>query len=230
MKKVKTIGLLAGLILFIPVVAFSNQAAETKVVDGVLISTVNSDSGAAMSNIYSSGTPDFIEAEVTLKQLSGPDVGTIFSGIGGWIYNDGASKSPIDMTGNVWAQVGLGLYDGNPVGAWGIIKSKNSSFSDYEILGVGFFDSVTPDATYAVSAAWDKAAETVTFTFDDQNHVYSVSESISSPVIPVWGIVTRVEAESGVIEAVFDNVIKDGVLFDDFSGDTLDSTKWFSLN
>ena len=230
MKSIKTIGLLAWLILFIPTIAFSDQVAESKIVDGMLVSTVSSDSGTASSNLYSSGTPEFIEADVTVKQLSGPETGTIFSGIGGWIYNDGTSRSPIDMTGNVWAQVGLGMYDGNPVGAWGIIKSKNSDFSDFEIVEVGFFDAVALDTTYKISAAWDEATETVTFTFDDQSQVYSVSEPISSPVFPVWGIITQVQAESGAIEAAYDNVIKDGVLFDDFSGDTLDTSKWFQLN
>ena len=183
--------------------------------------------------IYTTGTPNSIEAEVMLKAVEGPDSGTIRARIGEYIYNDGTGTGSGDYTGDVWAELGIGLYRGVLEARWYVFKMLNPDRSDSVLMAEGSLGPVSKDVLFHLSMTWNPGSGTITFSIDGTTESFLVSDSIHNPSNPWWGIGSRLSlpvSQLAMVEGVFDNVKKDGILYDDFEGAELDSSKWSQLD
>jgi hypothetical protein len=177
-----------------------------------------------------------IQADVAIVESAVVNSGQTRAWIAGRWYNDGTPGG--GMTGDVWAEVAL-LKSQTGYFAWyGISKLTNADGSaSVNITNYAHFaTTITSGTTYTLFVGYDSVANQ--FTFQIGSEVVTVNPT-NTPALPAWagdalmpwkGLSTRVQANnansSSYISATFDNVYKNGALYDDFSSSTIDSTKW----
>jgi hypothetical protein len=168
-----------------------------------------------------------IQADVTILEsiLSGSDQ-TEARLYGRW-YNDGTSGT--GMAGDVQAHIVIMEAASGFAAQWHVRKCNDSSCSSSTQLGFGVLPiSIAKGNTYTVSIGYDASAHRFTFKVGAEQATFGPT-----------GLPTRageardkfkglqVLSNTGYMAAAFDNVYKNGVLYDDFSASAIDGTKWF---
>ena len=154
---------------------------------------------------------------------------------GGW-YNDGSGTPGSDRTGDIVAEISL---RGNPSGLiarWEVLRRTNADGSTSTTLGGGNFTTpITLGSTYTLFMSYDSLQNKFTFRVGSEEFTFGPSGLpawVRGPNIPWKALNTRVQindsTSSCFISAAFDNVYKNGALYDDFSSSVINQAKWTS--
>ena len=174
-----------------------------------------------------------IQADVTISENIVINQAEARVGLGGRWYNDGTAGG--GTTGDIWGEIAL--RSGGPTGlvaSWGVAKFTNSDGTSLTVLGGGdFITPITLGTTYTAYIGYDSVANQFIFRIGIEEVTFGptgLPARVGNANSSFKGLGTRVEinnaASSGYISATFDNVYKNGSLYDDFSSLTIDPTKW----
>jgi hypothetical protein len=152
--------------------------------------------------------------------------------LGGRWYNDGTSGE--GTIGDIWAEVSL---TGGPTGlkaTWGVVKFTNADGTTWVSLGGGDFTTPVSFGTpHVLYVSYDSTAHQFRFRIGTEEVIFGptgLPGRVGDPKSPWKAIGTRVQIDnptaSAYISAAFDNVYRNGELYDDFSSPTIGSTKW----
>ncbi|GIX48064.1 MAG: hypothetical protein KatS3mg131_2275 [Candidatus Tectimicrobiota bacterium] len=192
--------------------------------------------GTDGSNTLRFADPDAVtafQADVTIGEfhttLLGPSAG---AKLVGFFYNDGTPGG--GKAGEVLAEIGIRLEGTNLVVAAFVGRCDDPECASLTPL---FFDnttfgSVAVGETHTLSIGFSEGV--FVFGFDGSTLAFDPTAlaPVSGPSrVPFKGLSTDIQGITGAdagafIEAEFDNVLVNGVLYDDFSSDHLDRTKW----
>jgi hypothetical protein len=208
---------------------------------GMLESSINQ-VGPVRSNSLFFVDPDSvtsIRADITVTDASFVGAGSARARIQGQFYNDGTGGA--GQIGDVSVRLEIRADSAAPAGMLrvriGIERCNNADCSDSTEVAVNTtaFGPVTLGSTHTAGVEWD-GNRTFTFTFDNQPPlVLGAADGVPAFGGPAKGPFRRLAttagvfpagSEGGAIRALFDNVFKNGVLFEDFTGPTLDPAKW----
>ncbi|MEO0228268.1 MAG: hypothetical protein ABIL70_09500 [candidate division WOR-3 bacterium] len=198
-----------------PVVATSFPYTETNwlnFIDPESLNSIQADVAIVSSNIINQG---FTRARIS----------------GRW-YNDGTPGE--GMTGDIFASVELRAGPTGLSAHCGVTKMTNADGSTYQDIAWRTFNTV-PDigVSHPLFISFN-GTDTFTFKIGSETIILGLAEGIPIKVAPTkmpWkGIGTRTHinggASSAYISATFDNVYKNGVLYDDFASPVIDPAKW----
>jgi hypothetical protein len=177
-----------------------------------------------------------IEADVTVLNYDLRNNANTKARIGGRWYNDGAGTPGTDMTGDIWAEVDLREDPSGLYAQWSASRYTNASGSSWTTLGWGNFTiPITLGSTYALYIGYNQGTNQFTFRVGPEEITFGPSDlpaRVRDPNSPWKGLTAWVQINDdssyGYVSAAFDNVLRNGVLYDDFSSSTIDSTKWTS--
>jgi len=173
-----------------------------------------------------------IQADVTILQNNVTNQANTRARLGGRWYNDGTPGG--GFAGDIWAEVDIRWTSTGFKGYWYVGRYTGSSSASLTQLGSGYFTTVLDiGKTYSLYIGGDAAANQPLFKVGDETITFDPT-GLPTPVgyanQPWKGLQTRVQIDnstsSGYISAAFDNVYKNGALYDDFSSPVIDSTKW----
>jgi hypothetical protein len=193
-------------------------------------------------NFADPGTVQSIQTKVTVTDAtlvspSGSGLTNLRARILGAFYNNGAVGA--GSIGDIVARIELRVDALAPPGMARVIMAVDRcDAADCSVGPSLFFDSSTfgpvpIGSEHTLGVAWD-GNQTFTFTFDaGVPQVYVASEPNAGPAKdPFKFIGTNARGvdgtEGGSIRALFDDVSKNGVLYEDFQGVTLSGTKWLT--
>ena len=153
--------------------------------------------------------------------------------VGRW-YNDGSGTPGSDMTGDIQAEVAL---RGGPTGLfarWAVYRLTNPDGSTSVDLGWGdFTTSISIETTYTLFISYDETNNKFTFKIGTEEVTFGPSDlptRVRNANRPLKDLNTRVQINNsysfGYISATFDNVYKNGSLYEDFPSLTINNTKW----
>jgi hypothetical protein len=193
--------------------------------------------GQLDSGLYFQDPPSVnaIEVKVTTTSFDNPQGARPFIFIGGRFFNAGEGTTG-DYTGDVFAQVAIGGTGTSPVATWSVIKYTANDTSQYDVIHSGTF-ALTPvlGTQYTVFVGWEAGPKQFTFRISDgtttNEQVSEVDLTVAAAHMPAKLLWTRIANNAGkeaTIEALFDDVKINGsgTVYDNFSGDTFDVTKW----
>jgi len=153
--------------------------------------------------------------------------------VGRW-YNDGSGTPGSDMTGDIQAEISLRGSPSGLLARWEVIRFTNAGGSTSTTLGAGDFTTpITLDSTYTLFISYDSAQNKFTFRIGIEEIPFGplgLPAWVRNPNSPWKALNARAQinnsASSCFIAAAFDNVYKNGALYDDFSSSVIDQTKW----
>jgi hypothetical protein len=192
---------------------------------------------SSICNTLTSENLQSIETAVVLDEVEG-SYGWMRARIGGHFFNDGSSSGPGDQTGEIWAEMGIGLFDGFLGAQFSLARSLDPDGANYEVLVDGLLAPVGVGTPYILSISWVPEEAYFLFTLKNADGTtitqakYDVHMAVNDPVSPDFCMGTRVSVSGsnwGLARARFDWVNVNGLLYDDFGGAQLDNTfKWAS--
>ena len=152
--------------------------------------------------------------------------------IAGYWYNDGTPGG--GQTGDIWAEVAI---RGGPTGLfarWAVTKMTNPQGTTWSDLRVGNFATpINLGIPYTLYIGYDSVANQFLFKLGAETVTcgpVDLPPRVGNPNTPYKALVSRVDIadanSSAYISATFDNVYKNGILYDDFSSSIIDETKW----
>ena len=188
-------------------------------------------------NFLSFSDPDSfnsIQADVTILQNNITNQAYTRARIGGRWYYDGTPGGGV--AGDIWAEVLIMWTSTGFKGYWYVGRYTGSSSASLTKLGSGYFTTVINIGTqYRLYASYDSVTNQFLFKIGDEAATFGptgLPTRVGYANQPWKGLQTTVNIDnstsSGYISAAFDNVYKNGVLYDDFSSPTIDPTKWTS--
>jgi Putative metal-binding motif/Bacterial TSP3 repeat/Thrombospondin type 3 repeat len=195
--------------------------------------------GSNWLNLLTPDSVTSIQADTRIVAIS-PGDRNLRARMQGAFYNDSAA---IDgQTGNIHAEIGIRDQDSNAAnglaGHYFLYRCDNADCSSDTLLVYReppSWGPLFPGDVQTISIAYDEAANTFSFTFGGQTEVVSSPTPRVRPPVNGWkGIGTRnsdtVNSPMGYIEATFDNVYVNGILYDTFEQNPpwIDHTKWQS--
>ena len=176
-----------------------------------------------------------VEAKVTPLTYNNPQGAMANIGVLGRFFNDGTG-TPGAYKGDILGQVVIGRTGTSPVAMWAIVRFTANDSSQYETVAGGIFDLAPILGTpYTLFIGWNQAAKQFTFRISDGNtteeKVYTTSLTVAPANMPAKFISNRISNNAGKeasVEAFFDDVKINGSasIYDDFSTDIIDVTKW----
>jgi hypothetical protein len=186
------------------------------------------------------GSVQSMQAKVTVTDatLVSPSAsGSTFlrARVHGGFYNNGTAGP--GFIGDIQARIELRVDPIAPAGMARVILAVDRCDSaDCSVGPSLFFDStafgpVPIGSEHTLGVAWD-GNQTFTFTFDAAPpQAFTTAEPVAGPAKdPFKFIGTRAQgvdsAEGGSIRALFDDVVKNGVPYEDFQSVTLSGAKW----
>jgi len=173
-----------------------------------------------------------IQADVTILENNITNQASTRVRLAGRWYNDGTSGG--GRTGDIHAEVSL---RGGPTGLfarWAVSRFTNADGTTSTTLGQGNFTTpINLGATYTLYASYDTVANQFTFRVGTEEKTFGPG-GLPTPVgyanNPQKTLQTRVQVDnsssSGYVAVAFDNVYKNGSLYDNFSSPTIDPAKW----
>jgi hypothetical protein len=175
---------------------------------------------------------DSIQADVAINQNFITNTAFTRARLGGRWYYDGSSGG--GMTGDIWAEVGLRGEPGRLFARWEVFRFTNPEGTTGTTLGWGDFSTpITLGTTYTLFISYDDISNIFTFKIGSEEYTFGptgLPARVGNSNMPYKGIGTRTQinggASSGYLATTFDNVHKNGALYDDFSSASIDSTKW----
>jgi len=181
------------------------------------------------------GSVNSMQAYVTLLAYDVRYNGNTRARLGGRWYNNGTGTPGSDMTGDIWAEVGLRADSSGVYAAWAVSRFTNADGTATSTLGSGTFSTTIAVGTaYTLFISYDSTANSFTFKVGSEEHNFTPSGSINArkgdPNLPSKGPSTHVQINDdesfGYVGAAFGNVYVNGGPYDDFSLLTIDQTKW----
>jgi hypothetical protein len=184
-------------------------------------------------NFINPSSVNSIRADVTILENSITNSGVTAAACAGNWYSDGTPGG--GMIGDIQAAVAL---KGGPSGlfaSWRVSKIMDSQGTTWTDLGGGDFATpITNGTTYTLYIEYDSVNNRFIFRLGGEEVEFSTGlpPRAGNANIPSRGLSTRVRIDNAIssayISATFDNVYKNGFLYDDFSSSIIDSTKWNS--
>jgi hypothetical protein len=179
--------------------------------------------------IQSPTTVNTIEADMTLHAYDNTEGARPQLILHKALYNDDTGT---DYLGEVTASVIIGGPSQSPTAVLVINRKTTEDGSQLEHLSIQAFSTVPAlDTPYPASITWN--GSTVTGTFNGQSLTYTPETAIEDIHHPFCVLMALVDTnyangvgKEATIEGFFDNVKKNGVVYDDFSASTIDQTKW----
>jgi len=180
-----------------------------------------------------------IQADVTVLEDSitnPPNTrGSTRARLDGNFYNDGTPGG--GYTGDIHGQIALRMESPGVVYAnWFVYKftDPEGSANGIVIKGGNFTTPISIGSTYTLYVGYDSATHRFTFRIGSEERTCGPTDGLPArvgyPNIPSKRLAARVEISgataSAYISATFDNVYKNGILYDDFSSSIIDETKW----
>jgi hypothetical protein len=173
-----------------------------------------------------------IQTDVMILENAATNSAQTRARLGGRWYNDGTSGE--GMIGDIWAEVSL---TGGPTGlkaTWGVSRFTNADGTTWVGLGGGDFTTpISMGTTYPLYISYDSTANQLKFRVGTEEVIFGptgLPGRVGDPKSPWKFIGTRVQIDnptaSAYISAAFDNVYRNGELYDNFSSPTIGSTKW----
>ena len=198
--------------------------------NGKFVSGVRSLGLNQSASIKAPGAPFSIEAQVVLKEASGDGVRQSAARIGLHAFNDGSAGPTGDDTGEIWAQVGIGIFDGVLGSRW-TVQRWIAQDGTWETIGTGDLGDIRKDVSYVLSLTTNRDTGTVVFSIDDAEAEFSLGRKAQAPEHAYFsvGCSNQIEQPDRIasVRAEFDAVKVNGFLYDDFSTARLCRTKWY---
>jgi hypothetical protein len=177
---------------------------------------------------------DSLQADVIIHESTLTNSATTRASVAGFWYSDGSSEQ--GSTGDIVASIDL---RGGPTGltaTWGIFKFTNPEATTLQSLGSGNFSTpVALGTTFTLYISYDSVNNQFRFRIGDEEITFGptgLPDRVRNPNRPMRGIGTRIQindaSSAGTIATTFDNVYKNGVLYDDFSSSMIEAAKWTS--
>jgi hypothetical protein len=182
-------------------------------------------------SIQSPGSVNTIEADMTLHAYDNTEGASAMVGLGKVLYNDGTVGST-NYLGDVFAYVAIGGSTQSPVAYLSVYRYTADNGSSTQTLSYQTFSTVPVlDTTYSASLNWN--GSTITGTFNGESLAFTPGGAINDAHNPWCGFNARVGnnyangvGKEATVEGFFDNVKKNSVAYDAFSGPKIDETKW----
>jgi hypothetical protein len=180
-----------------------------------------------------------IQADVTVLEDSitnPPNTrGSTRARLDGNFYNDGTPGG--GYTGDIHGQIALRMESPGVVYVnWFVYKftDPEGSANGIVIKGGNFTTPISIGSTYTLYVGYDSATHQFTFRIGSEERTCGPTDGLPArvgyPNIPSKRLTVRVEISgapsSAYISATFDNVYKNGILYDEFSSSIIDETKW----
>jgi len=183
-------------------------------------------------NFLAPDSVNSIQADVTILESILTDSAQTRARIGGAWYNNGTPGA--GMTGDIWATVDVRTTPTGFLARWSVDKVTNPDGSASENLGYGNFTiSIAIGVNYTLYIEYDSVAHCFIFRIGAEEITFGpvgLPARAGNANIPINGLGTRIvtnnATSSAYISATFDNVYKNGILYDDFSSSIIDETKW----
>jgi len=175
-----------------------------------------------------------VQADISIVNYNLVNQGYVRARIGGRWYNDGTPGE--GMTGDIWAAVELRASPTGLTANCGVTKMNNADGTSWTDIAWKTFSTVpTLGISYTLYISFD-GNNTFTFKIGTETITLGPSEGVPTKAggtkMPFKGIGTRASisnnTSSAFVSATFDNVEKNGALYDDFSSPTIDNTKWIN--
>ena len=173
------------------------------------------------------------QADVTLLEASITNSAIARARLYGLFYNDGTPGGGVigDILAQVYIQRGT---NGQLIAKAEVLRLPDPQGTTWELLGVETFSvSVEIGTPYRLYLAYNNAMNQFTFRVGDEEKTIGpegLPPKISDAKVSRRALATLVllnnATSSGYVSATFDNVYKNGVLYDDFSSPILDETNW----
>jgi hypothetical protein len=190
-----------------------------------------------LSNNFSfadSGSVNSIQADVSVLEIThtNPNPGTRARVAGYW-YNDGTPGG--GYAGDILAEVFLGATpQGGLTARWEVTRLTNAGGTAWAGVANGeFMTPISFGGTYALYIEYDRVNHRFIFRVGSEEKTFGptgLPARVKDANMPYKMLRTRVylqdATQSGYISATFDNVYKNGMLYDDFSSPIIDETKW----
>ena len=176
-----------------------------------------------------------IEAKVTPLAFNNSQGAKIDIFMGGRFFNAGGG-APGTYTGDVFATLSIGGSGTSPVATWFVIRYTANNTSVYDVIGSGAF-TLTPElgTQYTAFVGWNEGSKQFTFRISDgvttEEKVFTTVLTVAPANMPMKFLYERISNNVGLeasVEALFDDVKINGStsVYDDFSADIIDVTKW----
>jgi len=186
-------------------------------------------------NFKNPNTVDSIQADVSILETYLLNAGHTRVSLGGNWFWDGTPGG--GYIGDIWAEISLRQFPTGLVGYGSIIRYKNYDGDDYDTLIWGFFETqIDLGETYTLFIGYNSEANEFTFRINEEEYIIGPDNLPTLPERegyannPAKYLRTRVwhddSTTRGYIYATFDDVLKNGDLYDDFSFPVIDATKW----
>jgi len=183
-------------------------------------------------NFKNPNTVDSIQADVSILETYLLNAGHTRVSLGGNWFWDGTTGG--GFTGDIWAEISLRQLPAGLVAQWSIIRYYNPA-GDSDTLGWGHFETeIVLGDTYTLFIGYDSRRNRFTFRINGEEVTFGRGDGLprreDDARNPSKYLRTRVwhddSTTRGYVYATFDEVFKNGVLYDDFSVPVIDATKW----
>jgi len=175
-----------------------------------------------------------IQADVTVLEYTITNSAQVRARVGGIFYNDGTAGE--GYTGDVYAEIALRDEPGlGPRVSWFVFKFTDAQGSaNGQLLGGGKLHTpFVVGSPYTLYVEYDRVNHQFIFRAGAEEKRFGpdgLPAKVKDPNILSKQVSTRVQIDnatsSAYISATFDNVYKNGILYDDFSSSIIDETKW----
>jgi hypothetical protein len=172
------------------------------------------------------------DVSITSSFMSGD--GNTAARLEGQFFNDGTPGS--GNTGDIYAELALLWTNSGVKGFWWLGRYAGEGWSSVIRLGGGeFLPDLSVGTTYTLYLGYDVSTNQLTFRITGIGEkIFGPADGLPSRVsdpkgpnksLETW-VQIRNNVSSGYISATFDNVHKNGAVYDDFSASVIDSSKW----
>jgi hypothetical protein len=175
-----------------------------------------------------------IQADVSIKNSFISGDGNTAARLEGTFFNDGTPG--LGNTGDIYAEIAL-IWTGSELkGFWWIGRYAGEGWSSVTRLGGDYFSpNLSLDTTYTLYLGYNIITKQFTFEIVGiARETFGPADGLPARVgnpkganksLETW-VQIRNNVSSGYISATFDNVYKNGTLYDHFSSSTIDPAKW----
>jgi hypothetical protein len=171
-----------------------------------------------------------IQADVSIVENIVTGLANTGVRIEGRFYNDGTSG--VGCAGDVWAAIEIHWTGTEFKGIW-FLDRFNEEGTEIDLDGGYFTTAISIGTTYTLYIGYNSGINEFLFKIGGEQVTFGptgLPTHKGDAACPRKILLTRVETDnensSAYISATFDNVYKNGTLYDDFSSSIIDETKW----
>jgi len=183
-------------------------------------------------NFLAPDSVNSIQADVTILESILTDSAQTRARLNVQCYNDGTPGG--GSTGDIHAEIALRNEPTGLKANWFVLRFTNPNGTTYEVLNGGNFTTpISVGTTYTLFIGYDSVAHQFTFRIGSEEITFGptgLPARAGNANTPLKALGTRIltnnATSSAYISATFDNVYKNGILYDDFSSSIIDETKW----